>query len=294
LGKAESGLSDFVSFARAHGLVVDYAIPDGRWHRTKTDDKPKKRNGAYLFDGQRGVVKNFATMQDYAAYRDGTRAGPINKVALRAQRAIVEAETRAKQEEARRTAEGMIKRAGLDVHPYLIAKGFPEERGLVLDGELLIPMREFTMYRQINSVQRISADGTKLFLPGGKAKGSVFFVGPYMASERWLVEGYVTGLSVRAALRELHREAQVVVCFSASNLALVGRLARDLRTKAFVFADNDASEAGANAAEETGLPWVMAPEVGMDANDMHQRGGVRALAKLIRGIEAVRQKVGVA
>jgi phage/plasmid primase-like uncharacterized protein len=51
----------------------------------------------------------------------------------------------------------------------------------------------------------------------------VFFIGPIRCSERWLVEGYATGLSVRAALRELHREAQVVVCFSAFNLAHVGR-----------------------------------------------------------------------
>jgi putative DNA primase/helicase len=97
-------------------------------------------------------------------------------------------------------------------------------------------------------VQRISADGTKLFLPGGKAKGSVFFIGPLLAQERWLVEGYATGLSVRAALRELHREAQVVVCFSAGNLAHVGRLVKELRPKAFVFADNDKSGAGAKAA----------------------------------------------
>jgi putative DNA primase/helicase len=88
-------------------------------------------------------------------------------------------------------------------------------------------------------VQRISADGTKLFLPGGKAKGSVFFIGPLVAHERWLVEGYATGLSVRAALRELHRDAQVVVCFSAGNLAHVGRLVKELRPKAYVFADND-------------------------------------------------------
>jgi putative DNA primase/helicase len=134
-------------------------------------------------------------------------------------------------------------------------------------------------------VQRISADGTKLFLPGGKAKGSVFFIGPLLANERWLVEGYATGLSVRAALRELHRDAQVVVCFSAGNLAHVGRLVKELRPKAYAFADNDASGAGAKAAAETGLSFVMTAELG-DANDYHQREGVRALAKLIRNTTA--------
>ncbi len=185
----------------------------------------------------------------------------------------------------------MLKRAALDSHPYLASKGFTTEKGFVLNGELLIPMREFTRYRCVNSLQRISADGTKLFLPGGKAKGSVYFIGPLVANERWLVEGYATGLSVRAALQELHRIAQVIVCFSAGNLSHVGRLAR---RPAFVFADNDESGAGAKAAEETGLPWTMPPQVGEDANDYAQRLGTRALAKLIRDLNAVRQNVGAA
>jgi putative DNA primase/helicase len=277
-------LSDFVHFARAHGLRLDYAVPDGRWHRTPTEDKPRKRNGAYLFDGERGVVKNFATMENYAAFRDGARAGQVDKTALRARRAIAEAETKAKQVEARTKAEDMVRRAVLNRHPYLASKGFPDEQGLVLEGELLIPMREFSLYRQINSVQRIAADGTKLFLPGGKAKGSVFFIGPYMARERWLVEGYVTGLSVRAALRDLHCDAQVVICFSASNLTYVGRLVKELRPKAFVFADNDKSGTGAEAAEATGLPWQMPMFTGMDANDWHLEYGIRSLADLIQDI----------
>lgn len=160
----------------------------------------------------------------------------------------------------------------------------------------MVPMREFTLYKRINSIQRIAADGSKLFLSGGKAKGSVFFIGPYMAHERWLVEGYATGLSLLAALHELHRKAQVVVCFSAGNLAHVGRLVKELRPKAYVFADNDKSGAGAKAAEETGLPWLMAPDEGFDANDYAQKYGVGALAKLIRtGIaEAGRERLSAA
>lgn len=282
MGEAEGCLSDFVDFARSHGLRVDHIVSDGRWHRTPTEDKPRRRNGAYLFDGQRGVVKNFATMQDYASFRDGVRTGSVDKAALRAQRTIVEAETKARQEEARRVAEDMVKRASFDVHPYLAAKGFPEERGLVLNGEFLVPMREFRVYRRINSVQRISADGSKLFLTGGKAKGSAFLLGPFMAHERWLVEGYATGLSVLAALRELHSKAQVVVCFSASNLTHIGRQVKEMRPKAYVFADNDASRAGAHAAAETGLPWSEPMLEGFDANDWHREFGVRSLAMLLQ------------
>jgi phage/plasmid primase-like uncharacterized protein len=219
-------------------------------------------------------------------WKNGARAGHVDKVAMRAMRVLHEAAERAKQEEARAKATEMVKRAALDVHPYLKAKGFPDEKGLVLDGELLIPMRDFTHYARLNSLQRIAADGSKLFLPCGKARGSVFFIGPLVPHERWLVEGYATGLSVRAALRELHREAQVIVCFSASNLAHVGRLVKALRPKAYVFADNDKSGAGVKAAEETGLQWCTAPDEGMDANDYHAKHGVRALAKLLREVSA--------
>ena len=135
-------------------------------------------------------------------------------------------------------------------------------------------------------MQRISADGQKLFLPGGKAKGSVCYIGPFLARERWLVEGYATGLSVRQALRELHRDAQVVVCFSASNLTHVGRLAKPLSIPAFVFADHDESDAGEKAAIDSGLPWVMAPDMGMDANDWARQYGIRSLVKLIRELKS--------
>lgn len=266
-------------------------IADNRWHRCPTEEKPRKKNGAYVFDGERGAVIDFATMTKAATFRDGTRTGFIDKSAMRAQRAIAAAQERARQSNARGVAEGMVSRAALDAHAYLTAKGFPEERGLVLDGELLIPMREFGHYSQINSLQRIAADGTKLFLSGGKAKGSVFFIGPSLSRERWLVEGYATGLSVRAALRWLHADAQIVVCFSAGNLAHIGKLVRSWSAPSFVMADNDKSGAGEAAAEETGLMWCMPGDVDTDANDMHQREGIGALAEFIR---SVRQKLELA
>lgn len=284
-------MSDFVSFARSYGLTLDYAVSDGRWHRVPTEDHPRKKNGAYRYDGDVGFVQNHATMAEVAMWKDGTRASFMDKAAVRARLAISETMMKARHAEAAAKAEDMVKRAVLMAHPYLAAKGFPDERGLVLDDNLLVPMREFRNYSTINSLQRIRADGSKLFLPGGKASGSVFLIGSFMAAERWLVEGYATGLSVRAALRELHREAQVVVCFSAGNLSHIGKLAKGMRPRAYVFADHDESGAGARAAADTGLSFVMTAEFG-DANDYHQRHGVRALAKLIRtgSAEVVRER----
>ncbi len=92
----------------------------------------------------------------------------------------------------------------------------------------------------------------------------------------WLCEGYATGLSIQAALAELHQQARVWVCFSAANLTYV---AQYVPRPAFVFADNDENGVGEKAAQATGLPYCLS--VVGDANDLHQARGVRAVADLM-------------
>lgn len=289
----------FVSFARAHGLRLEHAVPDGRWRRVPTEDKPRKRNGAYVLDDRGGAVKNWATMDGFAYWRpeDGCFV-PIDGHALR-QRV-----RDSKQEEAQRHARAateaaqIIKAAELLTprpaapakgwklaqeavlaHPYLIAKGLLDAPGLVYEGSLIVPMRvEAGQHRQLVNVQRIASDGQKRFLPGGRAKGAFHWMGPTQAREVWLVEGYATGLSLLRALKALYRAAAVIVCFSA------GELRHSAATH--VMSDNDASGAGEKAARATGLPWVMPSDVGMDANDLMVRSGLRAVQELIRTVRA--------
>jgi putative DNA primase/helicase len=275
----------FLEHARACGLILDYVITDGRWHRCSTADHPRKKNGAYLFDGERGVVRNWATMEGYSAYRSG-RVERIDRerlIFIRRQQCEEQAQ---RQQAARELAQSMLARAGVQSHPYLVQKGFPSENCFVLDGELLIPMREATRYTVLNSLQRISETGEKRFLAGGKAQGSVFCLGRTKARERWLCEGFATGLSVKAALDHLYRDAQVVVCFSAGNIAQV---VPHIKQPAFVMADNDESGTGERVSRATGLPWCMPDQVGYDANDVHQRAGLRALVRLIQFAGASRE-----
>ena len=110
---------------------------------------------------------------------------------------------------ARKRAIEMMARAFYATHPYLARKGFPEEKGLVYEDRLLIPMRDMRTTQLVNSCQCIDADGTKKFLTGGKAKGSLFVLGA--GPEIFLCEGYATGLSIRAALQSLYRNARVAV-----------------------------------------------------------------------------------
>lgn len=274
----------FEDFAHGHGLILDRAIADGRWHRVPTEDKRRKRNGAYVFTGSRGAVQNWALMEHPEVWREtGSTQSGSNA------RAIVD--SIALQEKAHRRArievQALLSECDRAKHPYLVRKGFSDAMGLVHpNGELLVPMRDHRNYEIINSVQHISPDGEKKNHPGGKAKGSVFKIGT--RGPWWLCEGWCTALTVELAARHLRQEARILVCFSTSTMVYV---APSIPRPAFIFADNDAFDKNAQkypgeaAAVATGMPYCMWGESGEalgDANDLMLAKGIRAVADLMR------------
>ena len=175
-----------------------------------------------------------------------------------------------------------LRSAKLECHPYLEIKGFPDLQGYVLDNKLLVPMRNITT-NKLQGYQEIYWDEPnrkyeKKMLFGMRAKNAVLYMGSKHASEVWFVEGYATGLSLHKALRSVGSNASVVVCFSASNMVQV---ADQVQGDRYIFADNDESQTGEKSAISTGLPWTMADEVGMDANDLHQSRGLIAVVKKV-------------
>lgn len=192
-----------------------------------------------------------------------------------------EAELKARREAmAAAKAEFILSRATTAPHPYLKSKGHPDEAGLVIDDDLYVPMRDYTN-RSLLGMQRIRLvdnEWEKKMLPGQRAKGAVYVIGPRRPDFTILVEGYATALSVAAAVRQLRFNAAVAACFSAGNIAVVAPL---VAGRCVVLADNDASGTGQRYAEATGRPWAMPPTVGWDANDYHQRSGLMALCGLV-------------
>ena len=180
-------------------------------------------------------------------------------------------------DDAARRAEIMLKEAKLGSHPYLATKGFPNHNGLIYSGLLLIPMRHAET-NQLRSLQTITSDGRKKFLRGGKVSGCNYRIG--RGVERWVVEGFASGLSLREGLQALHRlpVSQIVVAFSAGNISKV------VRKGDRIVADNDASETGERVAKATGCRWVMPQQVGTDINDVHQSRGLDAVVDLLRKI----------
>ena len=283
----------FIDFARAHGVDIDHSklYPSDRIKRTGTVEKPKSGNGAYFWDGQRGWVFDWSGEARTIWYED-PHAKPWTdeeKRAWVAKRRTQQTEQQEKYDQVALQADITLRTAKLDLHNYLAIKGFKDEKGLVLGNKLLIPMRN-VVSNKLQGYQQIYWNAEEMkyekkMLTGMRAKNAVFYIGGREADEAWLVEGFATGLSLHQALRSCGLKASVVVCFSASNLVAV---ADQIKGKRFIFADNDASETGQKAAESTGLPWTMADEVGMDANDLHVKKG---LFNVVEKIMILKKKV---
>jgi phage/plasmid primase-like uncharacterized protein len=274
---------DFRTFARANGLDIGDMRSGDKIHRCPTTAHPASTNGAYFFDGQHGWVQNWETGEPVQWWND-PQAKPWNEAEKRQwalRRRVAEADKLRGHAMAAKKAGLLVTAATRDTHHYLKAKQLPDVQALIGEaGELLVPMRDFhdNALLGIQTIRLVDNEWEKKMLPGMRAKGAVLRIGPQRAAETFFCEGYATGLSIDIALRLLRLHACVMVCFSASNLIHV---ANSMTGRRFVFADNDVSLTGEKAAQATGLPWCMSAVQGEDANDLHTRAGVMAVAKLL-------------
>ena len=285
-------MTDFVQFASAHGVLIRNLDSSGRIRRCPTAEHPRSDNGAYMWDGQRGWVFAWDGAAEPQWFNDPS-AKPWTEADKKAFAAKREAERRqqaARQQRAAQHAAELLKTARLDSHNYLHFKGLPMAQGLVLpDDGLFVPMRGLAGGLQGAQIIRWDHENRrydKRMLPGMKAKGAVLRIGPPRSMETVLCEGYVTGLSIEAAIRQMRLSAAVLVCFSANNLVHV---APAVSGRKYVFADNDESGTGERVARETGLPYCMSDRAGEDANDLYVRAGLLPVCQ--RLMEVRRERV---
>lgn len=206
---------DFSTALRAAGLRPRDIVPDGRWRRCATDDKPTKKNGAYVLhpDG-RGYFRNWATDDAVSSWSDGsaTRAAPVDPAVAERRRQ----QARADRIKAIRGARQFWERARpcMRPHPYLERKGLSALGTVGLrehDGLLVVPV----LWRgRVISVQTITGDGTKRFWPGAPVKGGHHEIARQRPALTCVVEGLATGLAVYQSVRN----ARVIVAFDAGNL----------------------------------------------------------------------------
>lgn len=295
---------DFVTFARLHGVLIEGVREDGRWHRVPTESHPRKRNGAYMSRGAYGLVQDWAAHAEPVLWRaEGAVLAKVDQAAIARQIAQAAAQIRLGQQKAAKKAEWMLGQCKVDTHPYLAAKGFPEDRGNVWtapDGVrfLCIPMKADG---KVVGLQRISdqpahdrtdEDGRvqhvpayeKRFLAGQRIDQTAYVIdnrGP-----RVYCEGYATGLSARAALIALKVHFTLHICFTAGNMLKVARNFGE----GLVIADYDMPSKqhpeegghGVAVAKEIALPYWQSDRAGEDANDFHQRAGLFRLSQSLK------------
>lgn len=226
----------FEDALRIAGLQPKEVIADDRWHRCPTEDKPRKRNGAYRLahDGRVGWFRDWAGHDGVQTWRAG------EEIAIRR---VDEREARARRERERETRLAAMRGARqfwaaakpmTVLHPYLARKKLSALgcSGLrVADGALVIPVWHGDW---IVSTQTIDEAGEKRFWKGAPVKAGCYSIERKGAALTVFTEGLATGLAVFQSMRT----ARVVVCFDAGNLLPVVERLKPTGT-VLIAADND-------------------------------------------------------
>ena len=148
-------------------------------------------------------------------------------------------------------------------------------------GDLCLIMRDAA--GKIANAQIIGPAGGKSFLPGGRTKACAFRLrGSGPAGDIAICEGFATAASIVAT----GLFGTVLAAMSAGQLPMVSAAVRKAArhdARVLVVPDNDEKGTGlkyGRACGDVGL-WVP-PVVGEDANDVHCRAGLPALAALLQ------------
>lgn len=225
----------FEQTLHAAGLMPRTVVPDGKWRRCATTDKPKKRNGAYvLYPDGKGFWRNWATDGDVSSWSDSsvTTAPRIDPKEIERRKAA-EREQRKRAIHAARAFWANCKPM-LELHPYLQRKGLSAAgcTGLKVHGDLLVV--PVWWKDRVISLQTITPDGQKRFWPGAPVKAGAMVLKRERAAVTAVCEGLATGLAIYQAVRT----ASVIVAFDAGNLTPVVDLLRPTGS-VVICADND-------------------------------------------------------
>lgn len=268
---------DFLSFAAAHGLIID-RLESGRIRRCATKEHTRKKNGAYLHEGDWGWVQSWESMTEPAYWRDESIVDPVEierqKARIESSRIMHATERARVRANAARKAHAIRNEAKPAEHTYLDSKGFKGALGLVVERDesrlLVIPM---TIAGKMVGCQLIDEAGEKKFLRGQRTNNAEFVFGS-AGVDVWC-EGWATAKSVHACASAMKMNVRVHATFSAGNL-------ERMANRGVIIADNDASQAGERAAQKTGLPYFLPPVTGQDFNDMHRERGTFAAGMELR------------
>ena len=244
--------SSMLDAMRGAGLVPLKALDlqdDGKVHRFRVEgDKAGSSNGWYVLHSypvQAGAFGSWKTGEQHT-WREATSKPPsaAERAALQQRMQAMQQARAAEQEDAycaaRERAQAMISKsmAARDDHPYLLRKKALAHGVRQLGAALLIPVRN--AQGELQTLQMIAPDGTKMFLSGGRVAGGFYLIGE-VGEVLLIAEGFATASTLHTAT-----QYAVAVAFNAGNLERVARSLRRLHktTRIVVCADNDAQTPG--------------------------------------------------
>jgi putative DNA primase/helicase len=291
------------------GIIYRDVPADGRFHETDIENDPSGKGDGrikYFPDGTGGIAFNWKGEKKPFFADDGRTLtdAELRERDRKRQEAIkqAEADEAARHAGAAKKALPFVEKAtpATAAHGYLQAKGIQPHGALLhSDGRLIIPMR---IGKVLHSLQFISDDGTKRFLPDGRVKGCYFLIGTAAeiktCGTALICEGFATGATLREATG-----LPVVVCFTAGNLLDVATFIRAQlpSVRQVICGDVDKSGTGQRAATEAAksvgglvaLPAFTPAELAAekppsDWNDFARLRGLDAVKTAI----AAAQKVG--
>lgn len=272
-------------------------ISDNKWHDIDgAGDKPKSKKVYYRFKtDEMGWVGQFGNRREGETHTAHSRAAsnwtPEQRRQWEAKRKAQEQAAEQERQEtqakaaAKAAEEWKAAKPADPKHPYLVRKGIS---GIGLRQEyniLLIPMKDAN--GKIWSLQRIDADGDKIFAKGGRTEAVYHtIIAKEPLATIYIVEGFATGESVYKAM-----SAPVVVCFCARNLKAVGKILRAKYpdSRLIFAADNDAGKprnTGIEKGQEAAAAvngFCIAPQQAGDWNDV----------QAAEGLDGIRRQLGV-
>lgn len=226
----------FEQALRLAGLIPREIVADGRWRRCATENKPRKRNGAYKLavGGGRGWFRDWQ-IDDSLQVWDDDREREVRAVDQEQIRKSRERE-RAARIKAMRDARAFWNQCKpmSRLHPYLAGKQLLALgcSGLRTHGNLLVVPVWHGQW--VVSVQTIAEDGTKRFWPGAPVKAGCYVIEQSGAALTAVCEGLATGLAIFQSVRH----ARVIVAFDAGNLMPVVQRVKPAGS-VVICADND-------------------------------------------------------
>jgi len=236
-------VNDFIATMAAAGLAPHECIADGQIHRCSSNGKRYDKAGWYVLWGDAGVFGDWrsgfqetwfppededATREEKAARRKQAKQ-KLAEVRKQAAQERTQKQRNARQEAARVWSKAVTPTQ----HPYLDRKCVQAHGIRQYSQFLIIPLVDET--GGLWSLQSISPDGKKRFMPDGRMQGRFHLING-RPDRIGIAEGYATAATVHEKTGDT-----LLVAFNAGNLEPVAVTARAMYPTVHltIWADND-------------------------------------------------------